>query len=264
MLPLKALFLVALLLSVLTLRGQRDFPYSLDLEREVSLFGLGLSATAAGHLLEAEIAPLTPAQLSRKRRGQVWLLDRGATRNECPIARLWSDRLLRSAAVLPAVALVNRQSRRKVLVLGTMIGQTMLLNGGLTKLIKVATLRSRPLTFNEEYDDYAKVSGDARLSFVSGHTSNTAALSFFTAKVLHDLYPDSPWRPVFWATAAAVPLATGYARYRAGKHFPTDIVAGYALGAALGILVPQWHKQQRADGWRLGVTDEGVGVVLRW
>ncbi len=261
---MKFFLVVFSLLLVLSLSAQRNFPYTLDLDREVSLFGLGLGATAAGRLLEARMSPLTPTQLGRKRRSQIWLLDRGATRNECPVARLWSDRLLRSAALLPAVALANGQARRKILVLGTMIGQTMLLNGGLTKLIKVVTLRSRPLTYNEQYDQDAKVASDARLSFVSGHTSNAAALSFFTAKVLHDLYPDSPWRPVIWASAAAVPLATGYARYRAGKHFPTDIVAGYALGAALGILVPQWHKDGRADGWRLGLTDEGVGLVLRW
>jgi membrane-associated phospholipid phosphatase len=31
-------------------------------------------------------------------------------------------------------------------------------------------------------------------------------------------------------------------RYGGGKHFFSDIIVGYAVGAAIGILVPQLHK----------------------
>ncbi len=263
MLSLRNLFvllLIALTLSV----GAQAFPYSLKWKREVSLLALGGGLSATGHLLETEINPLTTEQLAAQRRSKVWFLDRGATRNECPSARRLSDQLLRGAILVPATLAAGRSTRRKALVVGTMLAQTMLLNDGFTKMTKVLIRRNRPLTYNEAYQPEGKLTNDARQSFVSGHTSNTAALSFFTAKVFHDLYPDSPWRPVVWAGAAAIPLATGYARYQAGKHFPTDIVAGYALGATLGILIPQLHKSPAEEGWSLGVTEEGLGLSLRW
>ena len=256
--------LVFLFLALTLSVGAQEFPYSLEWKREVGLFALGGGLSATGHLLETELDPLSPDQLADLRRSKVWFLDRGATRNECPIARRLSDQLLRGAVLVPATLAVGRTTRRKALVVGTMLAQTMLLNDGFTKMSKVLIRRSRPLTYNEAFDDGAKSLNDARQSFVSGHTSNTAALSFFTAKVFHDLYPDSPWRPAVWAGAAAIPLATGYARYRAGKHFPTDIVAGYALGATLGIFIPQLHKSPAEAGWSLGMTEEGVGLSLRW
>ena len=160
--------------------------------------------------------------------------------------------------------MLGRAPRHRALVLGTLLAETMLLNDGLTKVTKVIIRRNRPLTYNSEFADDSRQANDARQSFVSGHTSNTAALSFFTAKVFHDLYPDSRWRPYVWAGAATIPLVTGYARYRAGKHFPTDIVAGYALGATLGILIPQWHKDPARKGLKLDMTADGVGLVLRW
>ena len=263
MLSIRNLFVFLLLALTLSV-GAQEFPYSLEWKREVSLFALGGGLSATGHLLEARLDPLTAEQLTAHRRSKVWFLDRGATHNECSIARRVSDELLRGAMLVPATLAVGRTTRRRALVIGTMLAQTMLLNDGFTKMSKVLIRRSRPLTYNEAFGDGAKSLNDARQSFVSGHTSNTAALSFFTAKVFHDLYPDSPWRPVVWAGAAAIPLATGYARYQAGKHFPTDIAAGYALGAALGILIPQWHKSPAQEGWSLGMTEQGVGLSLRW
>jgi membrane-associated phospholipid phosphatase len=256
-------FLLPLLLVTVGLTGQ-ELPYALDAKREVALFAAGLGSSLAGRQLEERVIPFTDAELRGQRRQRVWSIDRRATYNESKQAFATSNDLLRAAVLLPTAVMSSRRCRRRGLVVATMLAQTMLLNDGLTRLTKVGFQRARPLTFNHEYDEGAKFKQDARLSFVSGHTSNTAALSFFTAKVLHDVYPDSPLRPYFWAGAAIVPLATGYARYRAGKHFPTDIAAGYALGAALGILVPQWHKSDGETGWQVGLSDHGFGLCYRW
>ena len=244
--------------------GAQEFPYHLDWAREARILGVAGALSIGSHVAENQLSGLSPSELRGQRRYDVWLLDRGATYNRSEAHRTLSDQLLRHAALLPATLMLNRTSRKRVLVLATLLGETMLLNDGLTKATKVIVRRSRPLTYNQAFDEGHRTANDARQSFVSGHTSNTAALSFFTAKVLHDLYPDSPYRPLIWAGAAVVPLATGYARYRAGKHFPTDIAAGYALGAALGILIPQWHKSPGRRGLRLGMGDDGVGLVYRW
>ncbi|MEM9023429.1 MAG: phosphatase PAP2 family protein, partial [Bacteroidota bacterium] len=43
-----------------------------------------------------------------------------------------------------------------------------------------------------------------------------------------------------------VPATTGLMRVLAGKHFPTDVITGYAVGGAIGFLVPHLHRK-RAD-----------------
>ena len=42
--------------------------------------------------------------------------------------------------------------------------------------------------------------------------------------------------------AAAVPAVVAYFRIRAGKHFLTDNLVGYAVGATVGVLVPRLHR----------------------
>lgn len=258
---LSPLFLTILLACGL---GAQDFPYQLDWGREATIVGIGGALSIGSHVAENQIRGLRASELSTKRRRDVWVLDRSATYNKSEAYRSMSDKLLRHAALLPATLMLGKPSRKRVLVIATLLGETMLLNDGLTKASKVLIRRDRPLTYNPAFDAGHRMANDARQSFVSGHTSNTAALSFFTAKVFHDLYPESPWRPVVWAGAAAIPLWTGYARYRAGKHFPTDIAAGYALGAALGILIPQWHKSPQELGWSIGMNEDGLGLCFRW
>ena len=85
---------------------------------------------------------------------------------------------------------------------------------------------------------------DARKSFFSGHTSMTAANSFYAAKVYADMYPDSKWKPWVWTAAALLPAVTAQQRMAAGKHFFTDVLVGYGVGALIGWGIPQLHLQR--------------------
>ncbi|MGB3801571.1 MAG: phosphatase PAP2 family protein [Lewinella sp.] len=262
MLSVRNLWIWFLLCFAFTL-GAQDFPYSLDAKREVGILAAAGGLSITTHLLENQLDGHTQTEIAKLQRKSVWFLDRGATRHRSDVFRNISDEVLRGAMLLPGTLLLSKPARRKGLVLATLLAETMLANDGLTKASKIIVQRSRPYTYNRSVSFEAKRGEDSRQSFVSGHTSNTAALSFFTAKVFHDLYPDSRWRSVVWAAAATVPLVTGYARYRAGKHFPTDIAAGYALGAALGILVPQLHKRSGGH-WSMVATGDGLGFAYRF
>ncbi len=87
-----------------------------------------------------------------------------------------------------------------------------------------------------------KIDPEARLSFFSGHASNTAAMSFFTAQTLVQNRPDMQNKGLVWATAATLPALTALWRVKAGKHFPTDVIVGYGIGALIGVLVPNLHR----------------------
>jgi hypothetical protein len=107
--------------------------------------------------------------------------------------------------------------------------------------------RYRPFLYGTEGGDQ-RTSRIETNSFFAGHTAHTAAATFFAAKVFHDYNPDSPARPYVWGAAAAVPAAVAYFRIQAGKHFLSDNIVGYAVGATAGIVVPQLHKVAARQG----------------
>ncbi|MHB8660438.1 MAG: phosphatase PAP2 family protein [Minisyncoccota bacterium] len=69
---------------------------------------------------------------------------------------------------------------------------------------------------------------ETSFSFPSGHATAGIALYGFIAFLLCKLYPKNAG--VTTAMAAAIILAVGFSRLYLGVHFPSDIIAGYALG----------------------------------
>ena len=45
-----------------------------------------------------------------------------------------------------------------------------------------------------------------------------------------------------WSMCAAFPILTGVLRYKAGKHFWTDVITGYLAGAVVGLATPYVHR----------------------
>lgn len=106
---------------------------------------------------------------------------------------------------------------------------------------------------------------DALYSWPSGHTAGAAGASFAVTTVA--LTSMTGRRPVdlFWYTVpTALTVTTGYARVRATKHAPTDVISGGLLGAACGVLIPLAHLRRASDGPQLGVSGEGVYVAGAW
>ena len=118
---------------------------------------------------------------------------------------------------------------------------------GITTGVKHAVNRTRPLVYNEVVPVDERTASNSRLSYFSGHTSFTAAFSFYIAKVIHDYHPNlrTGYKIGLWAFSAALPMVTGYLRVEGGRHFPTDVITGYAVGAAIGWLVPELHKKKK-------------------
>jgi membrane-associated phospholipid phosphatase len=141
-----------------------------------------------------------------------------------------------------------------------MFGETLLLANGLTQVSKTVFRRVRPFVYN---DDAAippdrKTSRGARQSFPSGHAATAFASAVFLSTVYARLYPASPARPWIWGGSLALAGTVGYLRYHAGRHFPTDILAGAALGGVVGWIVPRMHEGDRV---RVMAAPGGSGVV---
>jgi len=102
--------------------------------------------------------------------------------------------------------------------------------------------RYRPYAYSAETPIDQRSRGGAKNSFYAGHVALVATSTFFMAQVYSDYHPDSKVKWLFYTLAGASTATTAYLRYRAGQHFPSDLLLGMAQGTLTGILVPHFHK----------------------
>ncbi|MEZ4829661.1 MAG: phosphatase PAP2 family protein [Bacteroidia bacterium] len=248
--PIKAITLIALscfLAISLHIHAQvPDSPYNLTLKKDLPITIGAVSLSIGSQQFQRYIKPLTPAQLSSLDRMQINRFDRPTSYNWRLSAKKGSDIVGMGAILLPVTLLAFKPVREdfpEILIMGI---QTISITNGITGFTKAAVRRNRPFTYidatgNSDLAD-AQLKRDARFSFFSGHTSLSASSTFFLAKVYSDYYPRSRAKPFVWTGAVILPAIVGALRVRSGKHFPTDVITGYVVGAAVGFLTPQLHK----------------------
>jgi membrane-associated phospholipid phosphatase len=235
---------------------KQNGPYYLSLKREMLYSGSGLVGTVGAFFLHKRLPTLTAGELALPNLNG---FDKMGLGNYSQKARNFSNQTLFSTLGLPVLFLAGKNSRRDISTIGFLYIETMLINQGITDLVKVGALRPRPYLFEENFPGTTVLSGNDRSSFFSGHTSSAATASFFTARVFADYYPNSKLRPYVWGVAAALPALTGYLRIRAGRHYPSDVLAGYLVGGAVGYLIPMLHKK-RPKGKNLSINP-GMGSL---
>jgi membrane-associated phospholipid phosphatase len=236
-------FLILTLLSVyfISLNGQQVV-YNLSAPREISLFSAGISFNLLGTIQSKNTSVLLLSDIERLKRTDLDILDRTATFNYSIGARKTSDKILIGSILLPTLTMLDPNQQNQWGEKGAMVLQTYILAIGTTYIVKSLVHRTRPFVYNENAPLSEKLKADARMSFFSGHTSFTAATSFYTATMLTANSQNQNISPYIWTGAAILPAVQGYLRWRAGKHFPTDIFIGYVVGAGIGYLIPKLHE----------------------
>jgi hypothetical protein len=248
-------------------RADGPFPYELQDGTETAVLGGTALLFGLGRLADRSLEPLTPAEIALLDRQSVNGFDRGATGRWSVGARKASDIMLVATAVAPLGLLATSRGSQQPSTVGVMYLETFLLQGGITYLLKNSVARTRPFVYNDDPSIPAdlKSSRTARRSFSSGHTATAFAAMVFTASVFERLYPDSPARGWVWGGCLAAATTTGYLRYAAGWHYPTDILAGAAIGAFAGWVVPRLHEiDDLVPGGRdkRGAATFGVSLVF--
>lgn len=170
--------------------------------------------------------------------------DRPAVFRNSHSAEKWSDVLLTSSLILPAVLATDKNIRRDAGPVAAVYFQTMVITVGEIQLVKGNVHRLRPYVYNPDVPISKKMKPDAGASFFSGHTALTAAMLSFTAITYSIYHPHSSSEPWIWTACMSLPLTTGYLRYRAGMHFPTDVLAGLVIGVANGFLITKIHESK--------------------
>jgi len=231
---------ILLLISTVGLSGQSI--HELSTKKESILIGSGLAGLGLAFPIGKNIKPLTKEEIDKLNPLAINGFDRISTTTYSAGSRKLSDRFLQTSFAVPFALLLDQESRDEYETVGLMYFETILLTNTMTGLSKAIFRRTRPYAYNKDVDFSLKLGTSTRLSFFSGHTSNVAAAAFFSAKVFADNNPGSNMKTVYWSTAAIVPAIQGFLRVKGGKHFPSDVIAGYIVGALAGILVPQLHK----------------------
>jgi membrane-associated phospholipid phosphatase len=230
--------------------SREESPYRIRLKSEVPLLGAEGVLLGVSMRIGSSLTPLTLQEVNNLDHTNVWALDREAAHQYSVAAGKVSDALLYTSMAMPLLYLTREKTRRDFGKIALMQVETGLLAYGLVCLTKGITQRIRPFAYNPAAPMDDKLTINAKASFYSGHAAASAAMSFFMASTFSRYYPESRLKPWVWTYAAVWPAAVGYLRYRAGSHYPSDILTGYLVGAASGILIPRiheklWHRRKK-------------------
>lgn len=183
---------------------------------------LRLTSVATGsdtHALDIAIiemfrAPDDPSQMIGSYRVQEAVRD---------ITALGSFAVLTIVVLLAtAFLLLTRQRAAALLMLVSVLGGTVL-----SEWLKEIFARPRP--------EYSTIAAEMSASFPSGHAM-LSAITFLTIGALLSRFTESGRLRGFYAGAAIVLTAlVGVTRVMLGVHYPSDVLAGWALGAAWAI-----------------------------
>jgi len=254
--------LVALLFTAGIAFGQS--PYKMNWKSELAFVAAGAGTFGLGVYQRDQTPLYSLSDLSYLNPNSVNGFDRSTVNDFSLAAHHASDYFWYGSFSAPLWFLAGEKTRKDFGTISALWGETVLINAGLTLLTKYTVRRTRPFVYNSEAPLRKKLLPNAKGSFFSGHTSMTAANTFFAAKVFSDCYPDSNWKPVVWGVAATIPAVTGYLRVKGGRHFPTDVMVGYAVGAAVGVLVPHLHKRKPPKTKGLSFYGGMNGVLVQY
>ena len=107
-------------------------------------------------------------------------------------------------------------------------------------VLKEVIQRPRPPDFLQAYTI------STLFSFPSIHAAFSVALYVFVLWLVYDTIPTA-WRYVATVAVTTLVLAIGFSRLYLGVHYPSDVLAGYALGGIfvlLGIKVAKYLERK--------------------
>ena len=135
------------------------------------------------------------------------------------------------------------------------ISASAIASGLIDNSLKYVVGRARP-TDNRGAYDFSPFSG--RDSFASGHTTEAFAL----ASVISEHYQS----PLVAVGAYGLASMVGYARLNNNRHWPSDVLAGAAIGTYVGKTVVRFNQKHRRLSLQpiVGPDFRGAQIALAW
>ncbi len=221
-----------------------DSPYGISLETDLPLLVLGIGASLAGNVRYAGMEPRS--ELPDKDRLLPW--DRPFAGNRNRIADRASDWMSLAIALPFAWEGYNWKTGKSdagevatFLLTAVEIG---FLQNGLNLLVRSIRLWPRPELYSSEADISR---GEAWGSFYSGHASAAFSLAVFSGMWFDAKNPGSSLSPVVWSVSLASASLVSVLRVWAGKHYPSDVLAGAVIGSLSSFAVLRLHRTSRVS-----------------
>jgi len=169
------------------------------------------------------------------------------------------------ALIDPILSGVREKSVQTGLADAFMYAEAISFTMAMTNIVKMAVRRPRPIAYidaeahQHDTTPYVNDSTDSALSFFSGHAAITATVSATASYLAFARAPHTarPW--ITLGIGTAVTTFVSIERVRAGKHFPTDVIAGSIAGAGIGLVVPHLHRTDDIKQRRIWVGYAPVG-----
>lgn len=237
--------IITFLILFLTITGSvtaQNSPYKLNPKVDIPVTVAGIGLSYYGLTLMQNKEGLTQTEVENLHVDNVNKFDRFSAGYDSEKADMISDYPFYASFAAPFLLLLDKDVSSNAAQIGFLYLETMAITGALFTMTNGNVERIRPNAYSPNVSMDEKMRSNTKNAFYGGHNSATAAATFFAAKIFHDFNPDSPARPFVWAAAATTPAVVGYLRMEAGKHFLSDVILGYIVGAGVGIVVPQLHK----------------------
>ena len=148
----------------------------------------------------------------------------------------------------------NQQLKQGMLVLGAIVLVLLLSSLISGSLFKPFFKRYRP-THHPNYKHLVAIVNGFRggdYGFISGHATNSFGLAFFLSLLFRSQFVTTSL--MLWATL------NSYSRINLGVHFISDIVAGFIIGALIGLLVYKIYTKIRLSFYDTSYSEDKVRV----
>lgn len=177
----------------------------------------------------------------------ILMLFRDPTNIDQVIGPPWVQEMVRDVTALGSFAFLG------LLVLGVVIYLVLARLRGMALLVLVSVLGGTLLStvlkmgYNRPRPDLATMSHQFTASFPSGHAMLSAVTFLTLGAILAQLAPTRALRIFSISAAIFLTLIVGVSRLYMGVHFPSDVLAGWCLGAAWALgcsLVAYWLQRR--------------------
>lgn len=217
------------------------------------LFGIAVLALAFGHIAE-EVLEGDATKFDER----ILLFFRSANDLSDPIGPPWMEEMARDITALGSYAILSVVFCAVVAYLllvherATALWIVVAVSGGvaLSDALKLTFQRPRP----------ELVSHAARVfttSFPSGHATLSAVTYLTLGALLASLHRSLRFKAYFLGLAILLTVAVGVSRIYLGVHYPTDVLAGWCIGAAWAALCWSIFRWLQAQGQLEPPPEEG-------
>jgi len=223
------------------------FPFETKIQKEFFTIFSGYLLYIAG---DFSINHIPDPIIVTHNRSQINVFDRFTADNYSKHDARLSEYTSKTAIYIPALTTLGlmKTDRRTFIStcsqIGIMYFETTLITSGLTNIAKGTFRRYRPYCYNENVPVSKKLKPDCRASMWSGHTSSAFAGAVFAGTIMNEILPSSIPTRFVWITGITASAATAYLRVQSGEHFPSDVLAGAAIGSLTGWIIPEIHKRK--------------------